>query len=221
MSTWLNIADWVLCMARCRSFWEERRGLTNSGRLRVKYSSKYQLLSCWPQQCPRRRRSSQNLALEKGCAFLRAGLGSAAGRDSSSGYVGMAGISRPAEIPYPGDSRGPSLSIHSQQSQRGSDAEGLLLRSTDQHHQLAKPHLPPTPARLHALSTKNLPKSRRQARAPLPATPPLASPGQRDPGRKGGMRPVTHNHVLQGVLGKPAVQKHRNEQIPQRRPEYL
>ena len=52
MSTWLNIADWVLCMARCRSFWEERRGLTNLGRLRVKYSSKYQLLSCWLQQCP-------------------------------------------------------------------------------------------------------------------------------------------------------------------------
>jgi len=52
MSTWLNMADWVLCMARCRSFWKERRGLTSSGRLRVKYSSEYRLLPCWLQQCP-------------------------------------------------------------------------------------------------------------------------------------------------------------------------
>lgn len=42
-----------------------------------------------------------------------------------------------------------------------------------------------------------------------------------EPGERGGMGPVTHDHVLQGVLGKPAVQKHGNEQIPQRRPEYL
>lgn len=40
-------------------------------------------------------------------------------------------------------------------------------------------------------------------------------------GERGGMHPVTHNHVLQGVFGKPAVQKHGNKQIPQRRPEYL
>lgn len=185
MSTWLNIADWVLCMARCRSFWEERRGLSSSGRLRVKCSSKYQLLSCWFQQCPCRWRSGQNLALGKGCAFLGADLGSAAGEDSLSGRVEMAGIAHPAEISQPGDSQRPSPSTHSQQSQHGSDTKGLLLRSTAQHHQLAKPHLPPTPARLHAPSTKTLPENRRQAMALLPATPPLASPGQRAPGRKG------------------------------------
>lgn len=31
----------------------------------------------------------------------------------------------------------------------------------------------------------------------------------------------THNHVLQGTFGKPAVQKHRDEDVPQRRPEDL
>lgn len=36
-----------------------------------------------------------------------------------------------------------------------------------------------------------------------------------------GMHLVTYYHVLQGVLGKPAVQKDRDEQIPQRRPKYL
>lgn len=133
----------------------------------------------------------------------------------------MAGVARPAVTPYPGDSQRPSLSTHSQQTQRGSDSGGLLLRGTAQHHQLAKPHLPPTPARLHALSTQNPPQSRRQARTPLPATPPSASPWQRDPGRTGWDASGTHNHVLQGVLGKPAVQKHGDEQIPQRRPKYL
>lgn len=36
-----------------------------------------------------------------------------------------------------------------------------------------------------------------------------------------GMHLVTYYHVLQGVLGEPAVQKDRDEQIPQRRPKYL
>lgn len=40
-------------------------------------------------------------------------------------------------------------------------------------------------------------------------------------GCPGGMCLVTYYHVFQGVLGKPAVQKNGDEQIPQGRPEYL
>lgn len=32
---------------------------------------------------------------------------------------------------------------------------------------------------------------------------------------------MAYNHVFQGMLGQPAVQKHRDEQVPQGRPEYL
>lgn len=31
----------------------------------------------------------------------------------------------------------------------------------------------------------------------------------------------THNHILQGVLGQPAVQEHRDEEVPQRKPQDL
>lgn len=52
MSTWLNIADCVLWMARCRSFWGERGGLPPARRARGEMSSKHHLLPCWLQQCP-------------------------------------------------------------------------------------------------------------------------------------------------------------------------
>lgn len=63
-------------------------------------------------------------------------------------------------------------------------------------------------------------------RAPNPAPelgaakgpPPVLLPS---PSPRSWTKRVTHNHVLQGILGQPAVQKHGNEQIPQRRPEYL
>lgn len=32
---------------------------------------------------------------------------------------------------------------------------------------------------------------------------------------------MTHDHVLQGALGQPAVEKHWDEDIPYRRPEDL
>lgn len=32
---------------------------------------------------------------------------------------------------------------------------------------------------------------------------------------------MTHDHVLQGALGQPAVEKHRDEDVPYRRPEDL
>lgn len=35
------------------------------------------------------------------------------------------------------------------------------------------------------------------------------------------MWPAAYDHVFQGVLGQPAVQKHGDEQVPQGRPEYL
>lgn len=101
----------------------------------------------------------------------------------------MAGIAHPAVIPYPGDSQRLSLSIHSQRSQHGSDTEGLLLRSTAQHHQLAKPHLPPAPARLHPPSTQNLPQSRRQVRVPPPGHTALGVP------RAEGRRATGVGHV--------------------------
>lgn len=49
----------------------------------------------------------------------------------------------------------------------------------------------------------------------------LLVPVAEELGCPGGTRLVTYYHVFQGVLGKPAVQKNRDEQIPQRRPEYL
>lgn len=201
MSTWLNIADWVLCMARCRSFWKERRGLSSSGRLRVTSPPR---TSC----CP----AGSNNALSDGgqariwpwkravhcCEQVWALL---LGK-SPSGHVGMAGIPCPAEILHPGDSWGLSLSIFSQHG-----TEGLILRP--QHPQLAEPHLPPSPAPKPCLGAGG-----RQGPPPHPQ-------GTGTWGEGAGTCPVTHNHVLQRVLGEPAVEKHRDEQIPQRRPEYL
>lgn len=45
--------------------------------------------------------------------------------------------------------------------------------------------------------------------------------GRGEPTLPRAARPAAHNHVLQGVLGQPAVQKHRDEQVPQWWPEYL
>lgn len=44
--------------------------------------------------------------------------------------------------------------------------------------------------------------------------------GGRRRGGGGGGR-MTHDHVLQGALGQPAVEKHWDEDVPYRRPEDL
>lgn len=50
MSTWLNIADCVLWMARCRSFWGHRGGCHTQPE--GKAPSKHQLLPGCLQKCP-------------------------------------------------------------------------------------------------------------------------------------------------------------------------
>lgn len=162
--------------------------------------SKNQLLSCWLQQRHRGWRSGQNLHCCEQVWALLPGETARVGTWERLEYLvllkscvpGTAGVS-----PCPYAANGVNVA----QTPKGS-CSGPSITSWQS----------PTS---HPSCTKTLLGSRWQVR------PPRHPQGTGTRGERAGMCPVTHNHVLQRVLGEPAVEKHRDEQIPQRRPEYL